>query len=189
MKKLTAQEIRDTWINFFTKKCPRLHKHIPSASLVPDNPTLLLNSAGMVQFVPIFMGTKPAPEPPRAISIQKCARVGGKDSDKIVAEDVNLEFAKDRFSLISAKPGNIFKNPILIRWDLQEGKFALAENPQNPVLGVDTESKPTLLELEFMPLSSGNGAKISLGEESLVYLYKVGPVYLRGAAGYYQIKD
>ena len=115
--------------------------------------------------------------------------VGGKDSDKIVAEDVNLEFAKDRFSLISAKPGNIFKNPIIIKWDLQEGKFALAENPQNPVLGVDTESKPTLLELEFMPLSSGNGAKISLGEESLVYLYKVGPVYLRGAAGYYQIKD
>ena len=81
MKKLSCQEIRETWINFFTKKCPRVHKYIPSASLVPDNPTLLLNSAGMVQFVPIFMGTKPAPEPPRAVTIQKCARVGGKDSD------------------------------------------------------------------------------------------------------------
>ncbi len=81
MKNFTCQEIRDAWINFFTKKCPRAHKHIASASLVPDNPTLLLNSAGMVQFVPIFMGTKPAPEPPRAVTIQKCARVGGKDSD------------------------------------------------------------------------------------------------------------
>ncbi len=81
MKKLSCQEIRNTWINFFTKKCSKTHKLIPSASLVPDNPTLLLNSAGMVQFVPIFMGTKPATEPPRAVTIQKCARVGGKDSD------------------------------------------------------------------------------------------------------------
>ncbi len=81
MKKLSAQQIREIWINFFTKKCSKAHQHIPSASLIPDNPTLLLNSAGMVQFVPIFMGTKPAPEPPRAVTIQKCARVGGKDSD------------------------------------------------------------------------------------------------------------
>lgn len=81
MKPLSCQEIRDIWVEYFTKKCPSAHKHIKSASLVPDNPTLLLNAAGMVQFVPIFMGTKPPPEPPRAITVQKCARVGGKDSD------------------------------------------------------------------------------------------------------------
>ncbi len=81
MNKLSCQEIRNKWIEFFTKKCEKPHTLIASASLVPDNPTLLLNSAGMVQFVPIFMGTKPAPNPPRAITIQKCARVGGKDSD------------------------------------------------------------------------------------------------------------
>jgi alanyl-tRNA synthetase len=81
MKALTCQEIREKWIKFFTEKTACKHLHIPSASLVPENPTLLLNSAGMVQFVPIFMGTKPAPNPPRAITIQKCARVGGKDSD------------------------------------------------------------------------------------------------------------
>lgn len=81
MKALTCQEIRDKWIKYFTEKVSLKHLHIPSASLVPENPTLLLNSAGMVQFVPIFLGTKPAPNPPRAITIQKCARVGGKDSD------------------------------------------------------------------------------------------------------------
>lgn len=81
MQPLSCQEIREKWIEFFSKKCERTHLHIPSASLVPDNPTLLLNSAGMVQFVPIFMGIKAAPNPPRAITIQKCARVGGKDSD------------------------------------------------------------------------------------------------------------
>ena len=81
MKNLSCQEIRETWINFFTKKCDRKHQYIASGSLVPDNPTLLLNAAGMVQFVPIFVGTKPTPEPPRAVTVQKCARVGGKDSD------------------------------------------------------------------------------------------------------------
>lgn len=81
MKKLSCKEIRERWIDFFTNKCSSKHQLIKSASLVPDNPTLLLNSAGMVQFVPIFIGNKTAPQPPRAITIQKCARVGGKDSD------------------------------------------------------------------------------------------------------------
>ncbi len=81
MKYKTCQEIREAWIKFFTQKCERKHQHLSSSSLVPENPTLLLTSAGMVQFVPIFMGTKPAPNPPRAVTIQKCARVGGKDSD------------------------------------------------------------------------------------------------------------
>ncbi|OGI28537.1 MAG: alanine--tRNA ligase, partial [Candidatus Melainabacteria bacterium RIFOXYA12_FULL_32_12] len=36
---------------------------------------------GMLQFVPIFLGYEKPPEPPRAVSVQKCARAGGKDSD------------------------------------------------------------------------------------------------------------
>jgi len=81
MKKLSTNEIRRAWINFFEKDCGLEHKFYKSASLVPDNPTLLLNSAGMVPFIPYFIGTTKRPEPPRAVSIQKCARVGGKDSD------------------------------------------------------------------------------------------------------------
>jgi alanyl-tRNA synthetase len=81
MKKLSTKEIRRAWINFFEKDCGLEHKFYKSASLVPDNPTLLLNSAGMVPFIPYFIGATKRPEPPRAVSIQKCARVGGKDSD------------------------------------------------------------------------------------------------------------
>lgn len=81
MQSLSCQEIRNKWIEYFTQKCERKHSHTPSGSLVPDNPTLLLNAAGMVQFVPIFLGIKDAPNPPRTITIQKCVRVGGKDSD------------------------------------------------------------------------------------------------------------
>lgn len=81
MKKLSTNEIRSAWINFFENYPSLEHKFYKSASLIPDNPTLLLNSAGMVPFIPYFIGATKRPEPPRAVSIQKCARVGGKDSD------------------------------------------------------------------------------------------------------------
>jgi len=76
---LRGAEIRDKFVSYFRDK--RGHKHIESSSLIPDNPTLLLTSAGMVQFVPIFLGQAKPPEPPRAVTVQKCARAGGKDSD------------------------------------------------------------------------------------------------------------
>ena len=71
--------IREKFIRFFSEH--HGHKHVPSASLVPTNPTVLLTPAGMLPFVPIFLGIEPAPTPPRAVSCQKCARVSGKASD------------------------------------------------------------------------------------------------------------
>ena len=77
---LGGNEIRDLYLNYFKEK----HQHtiVESSSLVPDNPTVLLTTAGMLQFLPIFLGIQKSPyEPARATSCQKCARAGGKDSD------------------------------------------------------------------------------------------------------------
>lgn len=76
---LSGQDIRQAFIDYFAQK--HGHKPVQSASLIPSNPTVLLTPAGMLPFVPIFMGIEPAPNPPRAVSSQKCARVSGKASD------------------------------------------------------------------------------------------------------------
>ena len=77
---LTGNEIRKLYLDYFKDK--RQHTVVESSSLVPDNPTVLLTTAGMLQFLPIFLGIQNCPyEPPRATSCQKCARAGGKDSD------------------------------------------------------------------------------------------------------------
>ena len=77
---LTGNQIRKLYLDYFKDK----HQHtvVESSSLVPDNPTVLLTTAGMLQFLPIFLGIVKSPyDPARATSCQKCARAGGKDSD------------------------------------------------------------------------------------------------------------
>lgn len=77
---LTGNEIRKAFIEFFRDK--HQSTEVASSSLVPNNPTVLLTTAGMLQFLPYYLGLeKPPYNPPRAVSCQKCARAGGKDSD------------------------------------------------------------------------------------------------------------
>ncbi len=73
----TAQELRTSFLKFFAE---RDHTVVPSASLIPHDPTVLFTVAGMVPFKPYFVGDEVAPYS-RAATIQKCARAGGKHND------------------------------------------------------------------------------------------------------------
>jgi alanyl-tRNA synthetase len=77
MHRFSADELRRAFLAFFEA---RGHTTVPSASLIPHDPDLLFTVAGMVPFKPYFLGEEPAPYP-RAVSVQKCVRAGGKDSD------------------------------------------------------------------------------------------------------------
>jgi alanyl-tRNA synthetase len=67
---LGADELRQAFLRFFTE---RGHVIVPSASLVPHDPTVLFTIAGMVPFKPFFTGDETPPWP-RATSVQKCFR-------------------------------------------------------------------------------------------------------------------
>ena len=73
----TADELRRAWDDFWSE---RGHTVVPSASTIPVDKTLLFTVAGMVPFKTYFVGEEPAPWP-RAASIQKCVRAGGKQND------------------------------------------------------------------------------------------------------------
>ncbi|QIR38184.1 alanine--tRNA ligase [Tolypothrix sp. PCC 7910] len=67
---LSGNEIRQQFLNFFAQ---RGHQILPSASLVPEDPTVLLTIAGMLPFKPIFLGQR-TPDFNRATTSQKCIR-------------------------------------------------------------------------------------------------------------------
>ena len=67
---MNSRELRRAYLEFFESKG---HVVLPSSSLVPDDPTLLFTSAGMVQFKDIFWGKVP-PKYPRVTTCQKCFR-------------------------------------------------------------------------------------------------------------------
>ena len=75
---LSAAELRDAFRGFFAE---RGHTVVPSAGLIPHHPTApMFTNSGMMQFVPYFIGEEPAPYP-RATSVQRCVRAGGKHND------------------------------------------------------------------------------------------------------------
>ena len=74
----TGAGLRRAFLDFFAA---RDHLVVKSSPLVPrDDPTLLFANAGMNQFKNYFLGRETPPEP-RAVSVQKCVRAGGKHND------------------------------------------------------------------------------------------------------------
>ncbi|MGE2716551.1 alanine--tRNA ligase [Mycolicibacterium litorale] len=67
---MQTHEIRKRFLDHFVKAG---HTEVPSASVILDDPNLLFVNAGMVQFVPFFLGQRTPPYQ-RATSIQKCIR-------------------------------------------------------------------------------------------------------------------
>ena len=67
---MDAEDLRSTFTGFYAA---RQHVVVPSASLIPHDPTVLLTIAGMVPFKPYFVGDETPPWP-RATSVQKCFR-------------------------------------------------------------------------------------------------------------------
>lgn len=77
MKKMTANELRKAYVDFFVSKG---HTQISGASLIPENdPTVLFTTAGMHPLVPYILGA-PHPAGNKLVDYQKCIRTGDIDA-------------------------------------------------------------------------------------------------------------
>ncbi|NDA80951.1 MAG: alanine--tRNA ligase, partial [Actinobacteria bacterium] len=112
---MESAEIRRRWLSFFESENNVGLKHtvVPSASLVADDPNLLLVNAGMVPFKPFFLG-EVAPPYQRATSVQKCVRT--LDIDEVGKTTRHASFFQmcGNFSF-----GDYFKEgAIALAWEL-----------------------------------------------------------------------
>ncbi|MDQ3924356.1 MAG: alanine--tRNA ligase [Actinomycetota bacterium] len=83
---MQSYEIRQRYLDFFVE---RGHQLYPSSSLIPhEDPTVLLTTAGMQQFITYFTGQERPPNP-RAASVQKCFRTPDLDE---VGDSTHLTF-------------------------------------------------------------------------------------------------
>jgi len=111
---MTYDDIRKLFLNYFESHG---HKIVPSASLIPNDPTLLFTVAGMVPWKNIFLGLENPPAP-RVADVQKCIRAGGKHND---LEDVGFDGRHHTFfeMLGNWSFGDYFKaGAIEMSWDL-----------------------------------------------------------------------
>lgn len=138
---MRAQEIRNTFSNFFIRNGHEKHK---SSSLVPHNdPTLLFANAGMNQFKDYFTG-KATPAHRRAVTIQKCVRAGGKHND---LENVGFTARHHTFfeMLGNFSFGDYFKKEaIRLAWELLTVEFKI---PKEKLLVTVHESDDEAYEI------------------------------------------
>jgi|Deesub1362B_J571_1020462.scaffolds.fasta_scaffold00001_129 alanyl-tRNA synthetase len=117
---MKAQEIRETFLNFFAQ---RGHKVVKSSPLIPkDDPTILFTNAGMNQFKNVFLGLEKRSYR-RAASVQKCMRVSGKHND---LEQVGRTTKHHTFfeMLGNFSFGDYFKKEaIIFAWELMTEVF------------------------------------------------------------------
>ena len=156
-KKMTGNEIREKFLEFFESKG---HRRVRSSSLVPHgDPTLLFTNAGMNQFKDVFLGLEKR-EYLRATTAQKCVRAGGKHNDL-----ENVGFTKRHHTFFEMLGnfsfGDYFKkDAVAFAWELITSTewygipkdklyvtvFGGAEVAPGTALGVDEEAKKFWLE-------------------------------------------
>jgi len=145
-----THEIRKRFLDHFVNAG---HTEVPSASVILDDPNLLFVNAGMVQFVPFFLGQRTPPYP-TATSIQKCIRTPDIDEVGITTRHNTFFQMAGNFSF-----GDYFKREAIeLAWklltnDVADGGYGLDPNKLWATVYLDDDEAVALWrEIADLPL-------------------------------------
>jgi alanyl-tRNA synthetase len=111
----SAAELRRAFLDFFVA---RGHTRVPSAPLVPNDPTLLFTTAGMVQFKPYYTAKGDVPYQGRAVSVQKCLRLTDLENVGLTPRHDTFFEMLGNFSFGDPRKGAYFKEEaIAFAWE------------------------------------------------------------------------
>jgi len=139
-----SAEIRESFLSYFESKGSTRY---PSSSLIPDDPSLLLTTAGMVQFKPAFLGVKDFGFT-RATTVQKCVRTTDIDIIGTTGRHHSFFEMLGNFSF-----GDYFKREA-IRWSWEYSVEVLGLDPERiwaSIFEDDDESEGLWLEESQVP--------------------------------------
>ena len=125
----SGEDIREAFLKFYAE---RGHQRMASASLIPEDPTVLLTIAGMLPFKPVFLGQQQRPAP-RATSSQKCIRTNDIENVGRTARHHTFFEMLGNFSF-----GDYFKQQAIEwAWELSTQVYGI--DPRNLVVSVFRE--------------------------------------------------